>query len=74
MVGSPGEEKMCVTGTAIASLVIRFWAETQKQYNAFDWCWKIQVRNKLKGLHRLDMNDFLIIFFLFVVINIVDYF
>ena len=32
------------------------------------------VRNKLKGLHRLDINDYFFIFFLFVVINIVDFF
>ena len=28
----------------------------------------------LKGLHRLDINDYLFTFFLFVVINVLDYF
>ena len=28
----------------------------------------------LKGLHRLDIHDYLVTFFLFGVINVVDYF
>ena len=32
MVGSPGEEKMCVTGMAIASLVIPFFSTIWQLY------------------------------------------
>ena len=34
---------------------------------------KIADYFNLKGLHRLDINDYLFTFFLFGVINVVDY-
>ena len=55
-----------------------FRAEIHKYYEECDWSKKwaevLQKQINLKGLHRLDINDYLSTFFLFVVINVVDYF